>query len=68
MFIGTLVIPKFGMLQNYFYRNSKLLVDVDNIFSYALQINQSFDNYESFLYFIPLSQEIHLFASEIQVL
>ena len=35
-FTGTLVKPKFGMLQNYFCRNSKFLVDVDNIFSHAL--------------------------------
>ena len=44
MFIGTLVKLKFGMLQNYFCRNSKLLVDADNIFSHALQNNQSFNN------------------------
>ena len=64
MFIGTLVKPKFGMLQNYFCRNSKLLVDVDNIFSHVFRNNQGSDNYESFPLFLDLSQEIHLIASE----
>ena len=58
MFTGILVKPKFGMLQNYFCRNSKLLVDVDNIFSHALQNNYSFDSYESFpLFFRPITRD-----------
>ena len=58
MFTGTFVKPKFGMLQNYFCRNSKLLVDVDNISSHAMPNDQSFDNYESFpLFFRPITRD-----------
>ena len=63
MFIGTLVKLKFGMLQNYFCRNSKLLVDVDNIFPMLYKIIKVLIT-KGFLYFLDLSQEIHLIESE----
>ena len=63
MFIGTLVKLKFGMLQNYFRRNSKLLVDVDNIFPMLYKIIKVLIT-KGFLYFLDLSQEIHLIESE----
>ena len=64
MFIGTLVKLKFGMLQNYFCRNSKLLVDVDITFFPMLYKIIKVLITKGFLYFLDLSQEIHLLESE----
>ena len=64
MFIGTLVKLKFGMLQNYFCRNSKLLVDVDITFFLMLYKIIKVLITKGFLYFLDLSQEIHLIESE----
>ena len=64
MFIGTLVKLKFGMLQNYFCRNSKLLVDVDITFFPMLYKIIKVLITKGFLYFLDLSQEIHLIESE----
>ena len=68
MFIGTLVKPKFAKFQDYFCRSSNVLVDVENIFSHALPNNRSFDNYESFCFFLDLSQGILLIVSVIKYL
>ena len=65
MFIGTLVKPKFGILQNYFCRNSKLLIDVDNIFSQASPNNQNYVKWlEEFYYKILTNLIIALSFSQ----